>query len=414
MRVTHLSLTNFRNYGRLEIDFPAGATLLHGQNAQGKTNLLEAIYYLATTRSPHAIQDSQLLNWQAAQAPDPIVVGRLVATVTTSAATRQIEMRLIQERRGNGSAGFRREALVNRRKVRLMDVLGNLRVVLFLPEDVQLITGPPSARRRYMNATLCQVDPAHCHALSQYNKILEQRNALLRQLAEGQGSRELLAIYTEQLVEWGSQIFARRAQFFEEIGRDAQRIHYEELTDGRELLRLQYAPRLDAPQNGAPPTADVNSWLPAGERERGLLAQRFGEQMRASRRADIARGATNLGPHRDDWRMEVNGRDLGSFGSRGQQRTAILALKLAEIHWMITVTGETPVLLLDEVVAELDEQRRERLLATVQNAAQAILTATDPGMFANAFLQNATSMTVANGRVTLNQPGGKQDGSEQK
>jgi DNA replication and repair protein RecF len=112
--------------------------------------------------------------------------------------------------------------------------------------------------------------------------------------------------------------------------------------------------------------------------------------------------------------MEVNGRDLGSFGSRGQQRTAILALKLAEIHWMITVTGETPVLLLDEVVAELDEQRRERLLATVQNAAQAILTATDPGMFANAFLQNATSMTVANGRVTLNQPGGKQDGSEQK
>ena len=193
MHLSQLSLTNFRNYGRLELSFGKGATLLYGQNAQGKTNLLEAIYYLATTRSPHAEYDNQLLNWEASETEDLIVVGRLVARLHTSSGDRQLEMRLIWERNGRGlrkQGAFRREALVDRRKVRLMDLLGNLRTVLFLPQDVQMITGPPSARRRYLDITLCQIDPVYCRNLSKYNKVLEQRNALLKQIAEGQSQRD--------------------------------------------------------------------------------------------------------------------------------------------------------------------------------------------------------------------------------
>jgi DNA replication and repair protein RecF len=169
MQIDHLSLTNFRNYGRLELNIPPGVTLLYGHNAQGKTNLLEAIYYLATTRSPYAEHDGQLITWEARHSDEPVIVGRLTAQLTHAEGRRLIEIRLIEERAmklRNGGASFRREALVDRRKVRLMDLLGNLRVVLFMPQDVQLVTGPPSERRRYMDVTLCQIDPIYCRTLS--------------------------------------------------------------------------------------------------------------------------------------------------------------------------------------------------------------------------------------------------------
>lgn len=406
MHITHLSLTNFRNYGRLELGLLPGPTLLHGKNAQGKTNLLEAIYYLATTRSPHAEYDHQLINWEAGQSDDLVVVSRLVAQVATAEGQRHIEMRLIKEKNEklrNGNYSFRREALVDRRKVRLMDLLGNLRVVLFLPEDVQLITGPPASRRRYMDITLCQIDPIYCRTLSHYNKVLEQRNALLRQLAEGNGSQDVLPIFSERLVKLGSQIFARRAAFMTEIGRETQRIHYEELTSGGETIRLNYLPRLQGNGSGrgsdAAAFVALGEWLQENESNHEAISRRLMEALQTVQATDIARGSTSVGPHRDDWRFRLNGRDLSSYGSRGQQRSAILALKMAEINWMSVVTGETPVLLLDEVVAELDEQRRALLLSTVQKSAQAILTATDPAMFTDTFIQQSTSMTVVNGRV---------------
>lgn len=410
MIITHLSLTNFRNYGRLELDLPQGPTLLHGDNAQGKTNLLEAIYYLATTRSPHADTDSQLINWDAQQTDDPIIVGRLVAQVETERDSRLLEMRLIQEKGRqlrNGRTSFRREALVDKRKVRLMDLLGNLRVVLFLPEDVQLITGPPNNRRRYLNITLCQIDPIYCRTLSAYNKVLEQRNALLRQLAEGAGSREMLAIFTEKLVSLGSQIFARRAVFLTNLAREAQRIHYEELTMGGETIRLQYAPRLEeAATKQNRQTADLTAageWLQSHHEDAAQIETRFAAALDQAAATEIARGMTTVGPHRDDWSFLLNGRSLSSFGSRGQQRSAILALKLAEINWMKQQTRETPILLLDEVVAEFDEQRRSALLNTVSQAEQAILTATDPGMFTGEFLRQSAHMLVRNGQIQMEQ-----------
>ncbi|GJM42967.1 MAG: DNA replication and repair protein RecF [Ardenticatenaceae bacterium] len=409
MHISHLSLTNFRNYGRLELSLPQGPILLYGNNAQGKTNLLEAIYYLATTRSPHADNDAQLINWNAFQASEPTVVGRLVATVATTQQTHQLEMRLIQEQKPistrNGFT-FRRQALLDRRKVRLMDLLGTMRVVLFLPEDVQLLTGPPANRRRYMDVTLCQVDPVYCRTLSHYNKVLEQRNAVLRQIAEGEMRRDVLPIYTEKLVNLGSAIFIRRAKFLANISRETQRIHYEALTQGRESIRLDYLPRFSikkskiAPGNNQQPAA-LGDWLETHLGQSEIVSERFATLLAESLATDIARGVTTIGPHRDDWSFQLNGRSLGSFGSRGQQRTAILALKMGEINWMTAMTGERPILLLDEVVAELDEQRRGALLSYVTETTQAILTATDPKMFSDPFLLKATRMEVENGRVNV-------------
>ena len=403
MHITHLSLENFRNYGRLELNLPLGATLLHGENAQGKTNLLEALTYLATTRSPHAGQDSQMLNWDMVSSPDPVIVGRLTAAIATKEGIRRVQMRLIREQKERGQVSFRREALVNGRKVRLMDMLGQLRVVLFLPEDVNLITGAPNMRRRYLNVMLCQIDRHYCRNLSQYNKVLEQRNATLRRLSEGQDNPEILAIFSERLVELGSQIYARRAAFFAEISRDTQRIHYEELTGGRESLRIGYLPRLQVGQNGNDKETAVAlaGWLDEHREDLETVSQRFAGELASSYQADIARGATNIGPHRDDWCFWINGHLLSDYGSRGQQRSAMLAMKMAEIEWMSRLSGETPILLLDEVLAELDQQRRELLLRTVQSVEQAILTATDPGMFSSDFLEKATSMTVSGGRVQV-------------
>lgn len=402
MQLSHLSLTNFRNYGRLELDLQPGVTLLYGANAQGKTNLLEAVYYLATTRSQRTALDNQLLNWEADQAEEPLVVGRLVARVKRQDGERLLEMRLIREQQGD-QRSFRREALVNRRKVRLMDLLGNLRVVLFLPQDVQLVTGSPSERRRYVDITLCQTDAVYCRTLSRYNKVLEQRNATLRRILEEGRGRDVLPVFTEKLVDLGGHIFARRADFVAAIAREAQRIHYEALTDGRETLRLNYLPQLYNANytNGSDATSEQVAWAEwLEEASAEHAADRFRQALQEAEETDLARGRTTLGPQRDDWAFVVNGRDLGSFGSRGQQRTAILALKMAEITWMAAETGDSPVLLLDEVVAELDERRRALLLDYVQRGTQAVLSATDPAMFTGDFLQEAEVLEVREGRVT--------------
>jgi DNA replication and repair protein RecF len=408
MHITHLSLTNFRNYGRLELDLPPGPILLHGANAQGKTNLLEAIFYLATSRSPIVDRDHQLINREATLSEEPVVVGRVIAQVVTAAGSRHVEMRLIREMGQNrigGQRSFRRQALVDRRKVRLMDLLGNLRVVLFLPQDLQLITGPPSGRRRYLDITICQIDPIYCRTLSDYNKVLEQRNALLRQIAEGLGDLALLPVFDEKLVDLGSEIFLGRSAFLTDIGREAQRVHFEELTGHGETVRLSYLPRLQSSGTGRNGDVDAKvsagTWLGENSSDVSMVRARFQESVLDARSTDIARGSTTVGPHRDDWRFWLNGLSLSSYGSRGQQRSAIMALKIAQIDWMTNKTGDSPILLLDEVLAELDDERRASLLGYVQRASQAILTGTDPGMFAPDFLRRSASLTVSDGRVTV-------------
>lgn len=409
MVVARLSLTNFRNYGRLELDLPTGPILLYGRNAQGKTNLLEAVYYLATARSPYAERDQQLLNWEANDSEELLVVGRLMAQIVTDAGTQQLELRLIKEQKQPFSPPtFRREALLNRRQVRLMDFIGHLRAVLFLPEDLQLIVGSPANRRRYLDITLCQTDSFYCRTLSEYNKLLDQRNALLRQIAETGTGRDLLPLFNDRLSQTGSELFSRRASLLAYLAREAQRIHYEALTNRQETVRLFYQPQLEQLTNGNDSlkgranagTSTLAQWLLTQTTDQ--IANHFRELLQLTETQDITRAATTTGPHRDDWFFQVNGRELQYYGSRGQQRTALLALKLAEINWMEQQTGELPILLLDEVVAELDAHRRELLLEWTQRAPQAILTATDPGMFSSSFLQKALTLQIINGRVQRN------------
>lgn len=398
MRIEKISLENFRNFKTLELELLPGPTLLHGNNAQGKTNLLEAVYFLATTRSPHADRGRQLINWEMMESDDLIVVGRIVAQIETNGKAMNLEMRLIREVQ-EGRNGFRREALINHRKVRLMDLIGKLRVVLFLPQDMAVITGSPSIRRRYIDITLCQSDPSYCRELSSYNKVLEQRNALLRRISEEGLGMDLLPIYTDQLVESGTRLFLQRAKSLASLNRLAGQIHDSQLTGGNQSISLAYFPRLVKSNNTRNHQLDdLGKWLsqqPAAQD----VSDRFQKELSESRSAELAGGLTLLGPHRDDWRLEVDGKDLSNFGSRGQQRTALLALKLAEIRFMTEKTGSTPILLLDEVVAELDKQRRDLLLSAVQEAPQSILTATDPAMFSGEFLTKATVMRVSGGQI---------------
>jgi DNA replication and repair protein RecF len=401
MRISHLSLTNFRNYARLELDLPPGMIVLHGDNAQGKTSLLESIYYLATSRSPHITSDRQLINWLADE--EPIPFARLVAEVQTREGPRRVEVGMMLERTGR-EVRFKKQVRVNGLPRRVMDLLGQIRVVMFLPQDMDLVEGSPSTRRRYLNVTLCQVDPAYCRALGEYDRVLSQRNALLRQLQErgGRGDASQLAFWDERLAGNGAVIVAGRYRLVRDLERKARQIH-RDLSGEGENLRLRYLPGFDPA-----PTPEGQLSFDAGDLGVEALPQlppsqiveRFKAALQARRRDDLTRGMTTIGPQRDEMRFLVNGRDLGLYGSRGQNRTAVLALKLAELAWMRERTGEWPLLLLDEVAAEFDEHRRAYLMKQINGADQVLLTTTEPSLLPDEVLCQATRWHVVGGHIT--------------
>ena len=380
MRLTHLSLHNFRNYIRLDLDLPPGVTVLLGGNAQGKTNLLEAIYYLATSRSPHAGADRELVNWLAVE-QEPLPYARLVGRVARGGSDLTIEITLTQQ--ANDGTRYRKHIRLNGVARRAMDLLGQLAVVLFLPEDITLVPGPPSLRRRYLDAALCQIDPPYCRALSRYNRVVTQRNALLRDLRERGGDPAQLAFWDERLVEHGAYLIAHRREALVALDELAHAIH-RKLTDSAERLHLRYVPSVEINGQGA-----VDA-----------VGTAFQTQLQALRQREIAAGMTLVGPHRDEVRFLINDADAGVYGSRGQQRTATLALKLAEVDLMRREMGEHPVLLLDDVLSELDAQRRRFLLHWLDDGPQqAIITTTDLHSLPATFLQRCQLWQVQMGRL---------------
>ncbi len=386
MRLTHLSLHNFRNYVRLDLDLPPGVSLLQGENAQGKTNLLEAIYYLATTRSPHAGADRELVNWLAVE-EEPLPYARLVGRVGRGAGEVAIEITLTQQ--ANHQARYRKQIRLNGVAKRAMDLLGQLNVVLFLPEDIALVSGSPSGRRRYLDAALCQIDPVYCRSLSRYNQIVTQRNALLRDLRERGGDPAQLAFWNDRLVEHGTYLVGRRWEALLALDELANSVHGQ-LTDGGEMLHLEYVPSVEM----------------VGPGKADEVALAFRDQVQSLRQREIAAGMTLVGPHRDEVRFLINGMDAGVYGSRGQQRTAALALKLAEVDLMRIETGEYPVLLLDDVLSELDEHRRRFLMHTLEDGVeQAIITTTDLHTIPQAFLQRCHLWRVEMGRLQVVESG---------
>ncbi len=380
MHLTHLTLHNFRNYVRLDLDLPPGVTVLLGDNAQGKTNLLEAIYFLATTRSPHSGADRELVNWFAVD-DEPLPYARLVGSVERGTGVLRIEVTLTQHT--NNGSRFRKQIRLNGVAKRAMDLMGQLNVVLFLPEDIALVSGSPSLRRRYLDVMLCQIDPPYCRALSRYNQTLTQRNALLRDLRERGGDPDQLLFWDERLVEKGTYLVVRRYQALTELDELALRVH-SELTDGTEVLHLRYLPSVELD----------------GQLDNDGARVVFRSQLEALHRREIAAGMTLVGPHRDEVRFLINEVDAGIYGSRGQQRTVALTLKLAEVDLMRRETGEHPILLLDDVLSELDAHRRRFLVHCLNNGPQqAIITTSDLHALPEALLKRCRLWRVQMGRL---------------
>lgn len=399
MQIDHLSLTNFRNYARLELSLPTDKpVVLFGDNAQGKTSVLEAIYYLATSNSPYTTSDRQLIHWRTED--DPIPFARISGELGNKQNPyHKLDITLMLDI-STGVPRFKKSIKHNNVDKRVMDVVGMLSVVLFVPQDLSLIEGSPSDRRRFMNTTLTQVDVDYLLALNEYDKLLPQRNALLKRIAEKRSSPVELEYWDEQIADKGAILIAGRQQFLRELEVKAQDTHHA-LTGGRETLTLKYQPSIM-------PTADNDSKQMSFDvlgldLNRQLTAEKIKPQflnhLKAEQRDSIYRGVTLSGPHRDELRMFINDRDCGLYGSRGQARTAVMALKFAELQWMRDRTGEYPLFLLDEVVAELDSKRRAFLLERLDGQAQTLVTTTELDIFSKQFIERSLVLNVVNGKI---------------
>ncbi len=402
MHLTHLSLTNFRSFTRLDTDIPRRVVLLTGSNAQGKTSLLEAVYFLAAFTSFQTHTDRQLVNF--IEARKDLAVGRLVAEYKRGAANHKLEVRLVLEAVGPLGQRLRKEVLLDGVKRQMADVIGHFNAVVFVPQMIQIIEGGPDERRRYLNLALAQTVPGYARQLSEYNEALTQRNALLKLLADRGGDPSQLDFWDETISRTGASIILSRIEAVQEIEKLAARVH-RELTHAVEVLRLHYLPAYDPLPH---PEGQISMKLSTPVQRNGFgeaeIRKGFFEALQAARPEEIRRGVTTLGPHRDELRFLANGIDLSDFGSRGQVRTALLSLKLAEVEWMKSKTGQWPVLLLDEVLAELDTQRRLDLLNYLDHIEQALLTTTDLKLFSNEFVEKSQVWDVADGGVTIRQP----------
>lgn len=374
MRVESLSLQNFRNYERLTLSCPDFLNVFIGQNAQGKTNLLETMIVLATGRSLRAARDAEMVRWGAEEAHVSADIARELGPV-------RIEMRL--------RAGVGKRVLVNGNPLRrLADLFGYLNVVSFTPDDLQLVKGSPSYRRQFLDYEIAQVSPAYRDHLARYNRVLKQRNSLLRAIADGEASPAALEPWEPQLVEHGSRVIVKRAEMIASLSPLASEIH-RRITQGSERLTLEYRPFFLAEDEP----------VEEGLQDLDHVRLRFVEKLHRLRRAEIQRGTSLVGPQRDDVLFKVNGVDARIFGSQGQQRTTVLSCKLAEIRYMEEQVGEPPVLLLDDVMSELDASRRSFLVGEVQDRVQTFITSAYAGDLGESLLARARLFHIRQGQV---------------
>lgn len=358
MIIQSIELSDFRNYDILSMKFDKDTNILYGDNAQGKTNILEAIYLCSTTKSHKGSKDKEIIKLDRKESHIRMVVEKNQMTHT-------IDMHLKKSK----TKGIAIDGVPIRKSSELM---GLVHVVFFSPEDLNLIKNGPSERRRFIDMELCQSDKIYFYHLAKYNKILEQRNNLLKQIPYDKSLRDTLSIWDEQLASYGSFLIERRRKFIEELNRIIGSIH-SKLSGGREELSIQYDPNVEA------------------ELFCGKLSQTIEK--------DILLKTTGTGPHRDDIRFMIRDIDIRKFGSQGQQRTAALSLKLAEIELLKRTVREEPVLLLDDVLSELDRNRQNYLLESIQGI-QTIVTCTGLEEFVNDRLKINKIYKVVNGTVT--------------
>ncbi len=390
MHLSHLSLKDFRNYEELDLILGKGLFLFQGENAQGKTNLLEAVAMFATSNSFHASSDREIINWQASDH-----VTRIVATVERQNEDLNIEIVIFdptQQEKGSPVENefqlippndrHRKRIKINGVHKRAIDLIGQVTVVLFAPNDLSLVDGSPEERRRFLDRGLCQMQPHYCQALQKYRKIVTQRSALLKRIRDNQEDPRMLDYLDENLTELATMITFERRRMVNALNQ-----HVDELqtiiSGGREHLTIVYRP----------------SFVIEPEWDTLATPQHYRAQLLEARRKEIRQGVCLLGPHRDDLEFLVNGVNMLTYGSRGQQRTVALASKLGELAFMRSVTGEEPILLLDDVFSELDLSRREYLLRQVLKHEQVLITATDFSSFPEEMIARAHHYQVINGGV---------------
>src|SRR4030042_997206 len=352
MWISRLSLTNFRNYRHLELRLPPHLAVIQGDNAQGKTNLLEAIYVLATTKSHRASSDRELVHQGAT--PENLSCPRVFAEVQRERDNIKVEIALRVERASSvtretvtplaetPSASLRKRLRVNGIPRRAIDLVGQLNVVIFSAQDIDLISGTPILCRRYLDLANSQTDSHYLRSLQRYQRVLLQRNHLLKLLQEHQAQPEQLEFWDRELVESGSYLIRQRWYLVIALNELAERVHWE-LSGSRERLKIVYLPSIGK------------------EEELAEIEPHFHQALHQLRGGEIGQGMTLTGPHRDSLQFQVNEADMSKYGSRGQQRTVALSLKLAEAKYMHTQVGDTPILLLDDMLSELDQARRQHL-----------------------------------------------------
>lgn len=358
MIIKSIELADYRNYEELNLTFDRGTTILYGNNAQGKTNILEAVYVAATTKSHKGSKDKEIIRF-----------GKEEAHIRTYVEKEGVETRVDMHLRKAGSKGI---AIDGQKIKRAADLLGLCNVVFFSPEDLGIIKNGPSERRRFVDMELCQLDNIYLNDLNNYNKIVNQRNKLLKDMYLSPGLKETLGIWDMQLVAYGSKIIERRKLFVSQLNEIIYEIH-KRLSGGKEELKIKYQP--------------------------DTSVEDFESKLYMNMDRDMKMKMTSVGPHRDDFVFQIGGMDARKFGSQGQQRTAALSLKLAEIELVKKITGDTPVLLLDDVLSELDSSRQQLLLEGMGDI-QTIITCTGLEEFVNNRFRINKVYRVTDGKVS--------------
>jgi len=380
VRLDSLLITDYRNFTRIELALSPGAMILVGDNAQGKSNLLEAIYLLATMRAVHAQTEGQVIRVEALH--DVLPAARVVGEVTTSEGPLKIEV-TVMSRSGPGRPATK-TVKVNGAPKRVTHAIGRLTAVLFTADDMEMVMGGPSLRRRYLDVTLSQVDPRYAASRSRFERVMSQRNALLKRIREGSAKADELVYWDDELSLHGAIVMQSRRDAVGRLARLAAEFHAR-LAPGEEL-GATYAPSLEMASTGSGDAAD--SLQPA-----------YSDRLRLTHQRDIAAGMTLTGPHRDDVRFGLNGFSASGFASRAQQRTIALSLRLAETKFLAVQRGEPPILLLDDILSEMDASRRVTVMSSIAGAEQVIVTGTDMEAFPESFRSTAKLFAVERGSV---------------
>ncbi|MCD8501560.1 MAG: DNA replication/repair protein RecF [Bacillaceae bacterium] len=367
MYINDLKLTNYRNYQKQSISFENKVNVILGENAQGKTNIMESIYVLGLAKSHRTTRDRELIYWEEDYAK---IEGRMIKR------NGPLSMEVIVSNKG------KKVKLNHLEQRKLSEYIGAVNIVMFAPEDLSLVKGNPQVRRRFIDMEIGQINPIYLHNLGKYQKVLQQRNYLLKEMQRKKGDMTMLDVLTSQLIDFGSKIIMKRIEFLQQLEVLAKSIH-QEISRGLEDLQIHYNPSVKVLE-----TLELSK-----------IEENLEENFAKVKEREIERGVSLIGPHRDDLSFTVNGKDVQTFGSQGQQRTTALSLKMAEIELIYDQKGEYPILLLDDVLSELDDYRQSHLLNAIQGKVQTFVTTTSVDGIDHNTLREAATFVVDTGKI---------------